>query len=227
MCGRYLLIAAAKRLAREFDLDISEVFPARYNIAPSQPIHVVMLDERRVRTLRLMRWGFIPSWAKKDYFERMGPKPLINARAETAAEKPTFRNAMKRRRCLVPADGYYEWKGAAGARTPYCVRRHNDELFAFGGLWETAIDADGGEIDTAAILTIAAGPTTASLHDREPLVINRDDYSFWLEADERDDAKIAELLKPRPEGFWRIYPVSSAVNSARSEGAKLVEPVSS
>lgn len=226
MCGRYLLIAAAKRVAREFDLVISEVFPPRFNVAPSQPIHVVMLDETRRRTLKLMRWGFIPSWAKKDYFERMGSKPLINARAETAAEKPTFRNAMKRRRCLIPADGYYEWQGAAGARKPYCVRRHDDELFAFGGLWETAIDADGGEIDTAAILTIAAGPATVSLHDREPLVIDREDYAFWLEADERDSARIATRLKPRPEGFWRYYPVSSAVNNARSEGAKLAEPAS-
>lgn len=225
MCGRYHLAAAPERMGQEFDLDVRENFPPRYNIAPTQPIHVVAMDERRRRVLKLMRWGFIPSWAKKDYLERMGSKPLINARAETAAEKPTFRNALKRRRCLIPADGFYEWKGAAGARAPYCIRRADDGLFAFGGIWETAVDPDGGEIDTTAILTVGAGPDVAPLHDREPIVIDRTAYADWLEADERDAAKVAALLKPREQGFWRFYPVSKAVNNARSEGAKLAEPV--
>lgn len=225
MCGRYHLAAAPERLGQEFDLDVRDNFPPRYNIAPTQPIHVVALDEQRARRLRLMRWGFIPSWAKQDYFERVGSRPLINARAETAAEKPTFRNALKRRRCLIPADGFYEWKGEAGARTPYCIRRHDDGLFAFGGLWETAVDPDGGEIDTTAILTLAAGEDIRPLHEREPLVIPKAAYRFWLEADERDMGAIAALLAPQPKGFWRFYAVSKAVNNARSEGAKLAEPV--
>lgn len=224
MCARYHLTAPPERLGVEFGLDIRDNFPARYNIAPTQPIHVVAQDQSRRRMFALMRWGFIPSWAKGDHLERMGSKPLINARAETAAEKPTFRHAYKRRRCLIPADGFYEWAGVAGAKAPYCVRRQDDAPFAFGGLWETAIDKDGGEIDTAAILTVAAGEDLAALHDREPLVIQRVDYPAWLEADERDLGRIAAMLRARPAGFWRRFAVSKAVNNVRSDGPALVEP---
>ncbi|MBY0421407.1 MAG: SOS response-associated peptidase [Parvularculaceae bacterium] len=223
MCGRYHLAAAPERLAQEFDLDVRENFPPRYNIAPTQPVHVVALGETRARRLALMRWGFVPSWAKKDYFEKVGSKPLINARAETAAEKPVFRNAFKRRRCLLPADGFYEWSGAPGAKTPYRIRRKDEGLFAFAGLWETAIDPDGGEIDTVAILTTAAGADIAPLHDREPVVIPRADYGKWLEADERDLAAATAMLVARPAGFWTFQPVSKAVNNARNEGEKLAE----
>lgn len=224
MSGRYLLAAAPERVAQEFGLGLAEDFPPRFNIAPTQPIHIVALDAARQRKFLLVRWGFVPSWAKKDYFERMGTRPLFHARAETAAEKPTFRNAYRRRRCLIPADGFYEWKGEAAARTPFCVRRTDDALFAFGGLWETAVDADGGEIDTAAMLTVAAGPDLSALGDREPLVIPRADYRIWLEADERELKKIGVLIHAQERGFWRFYPVSTAVNDARREGANLAAP---
>lgn len=224
MSGRYLLAAAPERVAQEFGLGLAEDFPPRFNIAPTQPIHIVALDAARQRKFLLVRWGFVPSWAKKDYFERMGTRPLFHARAETAAEKPTFRNAYRRRRCLIPADGFYEWKGEAAARTPFCVRRTDDALFAFGGLWETAVDADGGEIDTAAILTVAAGPDLSALGDREPLVIPPTDYRIWLEADERELKKIEALIQAQKPGFWRFYPVSTAVNDARREGANLAAP---
>lgn len=225
MCGRYHLAAAPERLGQEFDLDVRENFPPRWNIAPTQPIHIVALDATRARRLSLMRWGFVPAWAKKDYFEKVGSRPLINARAETVEEKPVFRNAFRRRRCLVPADGFYEWTGVSGARQPYCIRRQDEGLFAFAGLWETAVDPDGGEIDTCAMLTIASGEDVAPLHDREPVVIARDDYAVWLGADERDLASVRTMLRAQPKGFWRAHPVSKAVNSARSEGAALAEPV--
>lgn len=223
MCGRYHLVAAPERLAQEFDLDVRENFPARYNIAPTQPVLVVARDETRARHLQLMRWGFVPSWAKKDYFEKAGSKPLINARAETAAEKPVFRNAFKRRRCLLPADGFYEWSGASGAKTPHRIRPKEQGLFAFAGLWETAIDPDGGEIDTVAILTTAAGQDIRPLHDREPIVIPHKDYAAWLDADERDVAIAAAMLHARPVGYWTHHPVSKAVNNARNEGEKLAQ----
>jgi putative SOS response-associated peptidase YedK len=225
MCGRYHQAAPAERLGREYDLDIRANIEPRYNIAPTQPIAVIRLNEKRAREFTHMRWGFIPSWAKKDYLEKLAARPLINARADGIAEKPTFRAAFRRRRCLVPATGFYEWKGEAGQRQPYNIVRADADLFSFAGVWETAVDADGGEIDTAAIITTDAGPDLASLHSREPVVVAREAYDFWLTTPERDAAVVQSLLTAPRAGTWRTHKVSKAVNNARNEGPTLIEPV--
>ncbi|MEX0644242.1 MAG: SOS response-associated peptidase [Parvularculaceae bacterium] len=225
MCGRYHQTAPPERLGREYDLDIRENFPPRYNVAPGQAIAVIRQNEKGKRQFALMRWGFIPAWAKPEDLKKMGGKPLINARGETVAEKPTFRSAFKRRRCLIPADGFYEWKAERDGKQPYCIRRKDDELFSFAGIWETARDLDGGEIDTAAIITTEAGFDLKSLHNREPVVIAKAEHRRWLETDERDAKDLSALLAAPGKGFWRYFPVSKAVNNARNEGPQLVEPL--
>lgn len=225
MCGRYHLNATPAEVGQMFDVDVRDNFPPRYNIAPTQPIPAIRLNERGAREYALLRWGFIPSWAKQSWHEKMGSKPLINARAETVAEKPTFRSAFKRRRCLVPANGFYEWRKTDGGKQPYEIAPADGSLFALGGVWETAHDPDGGEIDTAAILTLASGPDVKPLHHREPLVIQPADYQRWLAADERDLGEIEALLAAPPKGFWRAHPVSKAVNSPRNDGPDLIAPV--
>ncbi len=225
MCGRYLFTSPPEAAREAFDVDIRVNFPPRWNVAPTQPIAVIRMSERRRRQFALARWGFIPSWAKKDYFDKVGTKPLINARGETAANMPTFRSAFKRRRCLVPADGFYEWRTEKGARQPYLIRPAAGGLFAFAGLWETAHDPDGGEIDTAAILTIEAGPDVSVLHNREPVVIPPADYRAWLEADETNAALAQAMIVPAPLGWWTYHPVAKAVNNARNEGEALAREI--
>lgn len=221
MCGRFLFTSPPEAVGRAFSLAVTENFPPRWNVAPTQPIGLIRLNEARARVFALARWGFIPSWAKKDWHEKMGGKPLINARSETVAEKPTFRHAWKRRRCLIPADGFYEWRTEAGGRQPYRLSPATAGPIGLAGVWETAVDPDGGEIDTAAILTTMAGPDVAELHDREPIVIPPADHAAWLEADEREVDGLVRLLGPARRGFWRIEKVSKAINNPRAEGESL------
>jgi putative SOS response-associated peptidase YedK len=224
MCGRFLLTAPPDAVGRQFDLAITDNFPARYNIAPTQPIATIRQGEG-ARHYALARWGFIPSWAKKDWHDRLGGKPLINARAETILEKPTFRAAFRRRRCLVPADGFYEWRTEEGARQPYLIRPAAGGLIAFAAVWETAHDPDGGEIDTAAILTTAAGPDIFALHNREPVVIAPEDHARWLEADETEAEDALGLARAQGQGFWTFHAVSKEVNNARNEGERLARAI--
>lgn len=225
MCGRYLFTSPPEAAREAFGVDIRVNFPPRWNVSPTQPIAIIRMNEARAREFALARWGFIPSWAKKDYFDKVGSKPLINARGETVADKPTFRSAFKRRRCLVPADGFYEWRTEKGARQPYLIRPAAGGLFAFAGLWETAHDPDGGEIDTAAILTCEAGPDVAPLHNREPVVIQPADYRAWLEIDETDAPAAQRMIAAAPTGYWTHHPVSKAVNNARNEGEILAREI--
>jgi len=225
MCGRYHQTAPPERLGREYDLDIRENFPPRYNVAPGQPIAVIRRSDRGARQFALVSWGFIPGWAKPDDLKKIGGRPVVNARAETVAEKETFRAAFMRRRCLVPADGFYEWKAGRDGKQPYCIRRRDDDVFSFAGIWDVARGPDGGEIDTAAIITTEAGPDLRPLHHREPSVIQRADYQRWLETDERDAKDLTALLVAPAEGFWRYFPVSKAVNNWRNDGPQLVEPL--
>jgi len=215
MCGRYFFISSPDETGEHFGVDVRDNFPPRYNIAPTQPVAHIRQGARG-REYALARWGFIPSWMKK-----ADGRPMINARSETIAEKPMFRSAFKRRRCLVPADGYYEWLG----KIPWRVRRRDEALFAFAGIWETAVDPDGGEIDTLAILTKEAGPDLKAIHHREAVIVPPQDYARWLEADERDVEDLFPLFASSPRGFWLAHEVSQAVNSYRSEGAALIEPV--
>lgn len=223
MCGRFHLNSTPVEIANLFDLDIRDNFPPRYNVAPTQPIAVIHMNESRERQYSLMRWGFIPSWAKGETLTRMGSKPLINARGETVAEKPTFRHAYKRRRCLIPADGFYEWKRQGGDKQPFRIYRESG-AFAFAGIWETAVDRDGGEIDTTAILTIAAGAQISTIHHREPVVVAHDQFNHWLTADEGDTDAINDLVAPAKADEWQFYAVSKDVGAVRNDGPHLIEP---
>ncbi len=225
MCGRFFLTSPPSEVGDLFDLALRENFPPRYNIAPTQPIAVIRQNDTSQREFSLMRWGFIPGWARGDHLQRVAAKPLINARSETVDEKPTFRSAYKRRRCLVPANGFYEWRSDAGGKQPFAIQRPGASLFAFAAIWETANDPDGGEIDTAAILTMASGPDLRALHGREPVVIAHEHFALWLEADERDTGLLSGLLTPVPVGAWEYYAVSRAVNSPRQDGPDMITPL--
>ncbi|MEM9706907.1 MAG: SOS response-associated peptidase [Pseudomonadota bacterium] len=219
MCGRYLLTTPPSDVGAAFDVGVVDNFPPRYNIAPTQPVAAIRRGTTGAREYTLLRWGFIPSWRKKEE-----GRPLINARAETVSEKPTFRAAFKRRRCLIPADGFYEWTGEKAARMPHYIRPERAGVFAFAGIWETAMSADGAEVDTVALLTTAAGPDIKALHHREPVVIAASKFAAWLETDERDIGEVSGLLTHQHKGFWRTTPVSKRVNSVRNEGPDLILP---
>jgi putative SOS response-associated peptidase YedK len=170
--------------------------------------------------LQLVRWGLIPSWAK----DPSEFTTLINARAESAAEKPSFRGAMRHRRCLVPATGFYEWTGARGSKQPHLIRLKDQEVFAIAGLWETWLGADGSEIETMAVLTTAANGDVARVHDRMPVIIEERDYSRWLDCSSGSAVGIVDLLKPLPNGRMTIRAVNPKLNDPRAEGPDLQHP---
>jgi putative SOS response-associated peptidase YedK len=219
MCGRFTLTLPPDAVAKALGYIDRPNFPPRYNIAPTQPIAVV-LAEKGVRRFVLMRWGLIPSWVKD---EKSFPL-LINARGETLAGKPAFRNAFRRRRCLVPADGFYEWRRDGKARTPFHIRRPDRGLLAFAALWETWIAGDGSEIDTACIVTTTANGIVSAVHDRMPVIIDSADAAVWLDADQADSAAAAHLIRPANENALEIVAVNRAVNKAGSEGPELLDP---
>lgn len=219
MCGRYVITTPPDAIRRLFGYPEQPNFPPRYNVAPTQPIPVVRLVNG-ARAFTLMRWGLLPGWVK----DPKGFTLLINARAETAAEKPAFRNAFKRRRCLLPADGFYEWKREGARKQPYFIRRRDRAPFAFAGLWETWSGPGGEEIDTAAIITTDANADLAALHHRMPVTIDPDDFGAWL--DERSDAAaVRRLMRPAPEGQFELFPVSDAVNKVANDDPRNVEEV--
>jgi putative SOS response-associated peptidase YedK len=229
MCGRYALTSAPEAVRALFGYPETPNFPARYNIAPTQPIAIVRsergADGLPRRHFALARWGFLPGFVKdpSDF-------PLIiNARSETVNEKASFRAAMKRRRCLIPADAYYEWlKLGAGRkieRKPYLFRRADGRLIGFAGLWETYAGADGAEIDTACILTTQANAATCAVHDRMPAILEQEDFSTWLDCDGVGAPEAARLLKPAPDDEIEFFEIGSAINRAASQGPQLQEPL--
>ncbi|MBB5046733.1 putative SOS response-associated peptidase YedK [Rhodopseudomonas rhenobacensis] len=220
MCGRFVITSppAAVRLA--FGYSDQPNFPARYNIAPTQPIPVVILDNG-ARRFRLMRWGLIPSWVKDPRQFSL----LINARSETVLDKPAFRNAMKRRRCLVPADGYYEWQSGGKPKQPYFIHPADGAPLGLAGVAETWVGPNGEELDTVAIVTTAASQPMAVLHDRVPVTIAPGDYARWLDCAEVSAEEAATLLHPPAEGALRWHPVSTAVNRVANDDAQLILPI--
>lgn len=200
MCGLYSLSKTPRETKAWFKYQEDEDFPPRAHVAPGQPIGVVRM-ENGARHFALVRWGFIPSWVK----EVKPGKPLINARGETVMEKPSFRNAMRRRRCLVPADGYYEWSGAEGRKVPFFVQQADKGLFALAGLWEHWMGADGSELETATLMTIAPNAELSTIHDRMPVVIAPGDYETWLTGEAEDAAK---LIRPAPDGIFVMEPTT-------------------
>jgi putative SOS response-associated peptidase YedK len=222
MCGRYLITSAPEAIRALFRYLEQPNFPARYNVAPTQPIPIVRLHEGE-RQFALLRWGLIPTWVKDPRAFSL----LINARGESANGKPAFRNAMKRRRCLVPADGFYEWKNEAGRKRPFLVRPRGGGPIAFAGLWECWIGPNGEEMETAAIVTTRANPDVAHIHDRMPVIVPAEAFDFWLDCRAVDALTAAALIAPAPAGQLEAHEVSSAVNRAANDTPALIEPVAS
>jgi putative SOS response-associated peptidase YedK len=225
MCGRYLLATSPEEVAAMFGYPERPNFPVRYNIAPTQPIAIVIAADGQsppARAFRLARWGLWPSWVKdvKDF------PTLINARSEQAAEKPAFRAAMRRRRCLIPADGFYEWQGSVrGKKQPHVIRRPGGALFAFAGLWETYMDPGGSEVDTVTILTTSANATLMPLHHRMPVVILPEQFDRWLDTTAQSPDDVADLLVPAQEDFFQAYPVAPRVNAVANDDPGLIAPI--
>ncbi|SHE70200.1 Putative SOS response-associated peptidase YedK [Kaistia soli DSM 19436] len=220
MCGRYALAVTPEDLEQEFSLIRIEWFPPRYNIAPTQPIHVIRA-EKGARALGLVRWGLVPSWAKNP-----ADLPLFfNARSETAPEKPAFRGPFRHRRCLVPATGFYEWKREGGRKQPFLVRSPERRIIAFAGLWDEYADANGNLLDSATILTTAANEDLSSIHDRMPVVIEPADYDRWLGLVPAGKEELVAALVPARPGFFETVAVDTRVNSARDDDAGLQAPL--
>jgi putative SOS response-associated peptidase YedK len=220
MCGRYVITSSPEAFRNLFRYPEQPNFPPRYNVAPTQPIPVVRLNEG-ARQFVLMRWGLLPSWVKD-------PKTfalLINARGESVTQKPAFRAAMKRRRCLIPADGFYEWKSVAGRKVPYFVRAGSGVPLAFAGLWETWTGPDGEEIDTAAIVTTSANRTLADIHGRMPVIVPPEAFDLWLDCANVDAVTASALIVPAPDNLLEAHEVSTAVNRTAKDNPKLLEPV--
>ncbi|OBZ96112.1 hypothetical protein ADU59_07020 [Pararhizobium polonicum] len=232
MCGRFSLTATPKELADVFGLLETEDFPARFNIAPTQPIIIVMSGERQRpgsnlpdRRALLVRWGLTPSWVKdpRDF------PLLINARAETAAGKASFKAAMRHRRILIPASGFYEWhrpsKESGEASQAYWIRPRDGGIVAFAGLMETWSSADGSEVDTGAILTTHANSRIGDVHDRMPVVIKPEDFARWLDCRTQEPRDVADLLAPADDDYFEVIAVSDRVNKVANTGADLQTPV--
>jgi putative SOS response-associated peptidase YedK len=218
MCGRFALKATPDEVREVFGYPEEADFPPRYNIAPTQPIAIVR-ELGGGRHFALVRWGLVPWWVEDPRRFQL----LINARVESAAARPAFRDAMRYRRCLVPASGFYEWSGAGKDRRPYWIRPRASGVIAFAGLWETWSDRQhGGEIDSGCILTTAANATVAPLHNRMPAVVAERDFDRWLTGPYEDAMAV---LRPTPPGALEAMPVGPRVNKADNDDPSLIEPV--
>lgn len=216
MCGRYTETAGAAALARRFGIaETSLELAPRYNLAPSQQAPVVA---GAPRALAMMRWGLVPRWAKEP---KIGYK-MINARAEGLASSPAFREAYRARRCLVPADGFYEWHGEKGAKVPLRYTLKDGGLFAFAGLWESRRDPAGKELRTFTIVTTASNELIRPMHDRMPVILGREAEDIWLDPSVREPARLAPLLRPFPSDAMAVRQASPAVNSARIDEPELL-----
>jgi putative SOS response-associated peptidase YedK len=241
MCGRYTITSAPEAIRALFRYPEQPNFPPRYNIAPTQPIPIVRLDSSQVearpgakpvptpagrasgeRHFALVRWGLIPGWVKD-------PKAfslVINARGDSVLAKPAFRNAMRYRRCLVPADGFYEWQAAGtGPKRPFYIRASDGNPMAFAGLWEVWSGPNGEEVETAAIVTTDANRTLAPLHHRMPVIVPPEAFDMWLDCRNVDAETAAALIAPAPDGLLEAWPVSMAVNKHANDDASLIAPV--
>jgi putative SOS response-associated peptidase YedK len=219
MCGRYTLTTPNEALEAEFELGaLPEGLRPRYNIAPTQEVAVV--PNRPERRLELFRWGLVPSWAKDP---AIGNR-MINARAETLPEKPSFRTALLRRRCLIPADGFYEWKKEGGRKTPMYIRLKSRRPFAFAGLWEVWTPPGGEPLHTCTIITTAPNDLCAAIHDRMPAILPPDAWARWLAPEPQGAQALVPLLTPFPAELMEAYPVQPLVNSPANDLPECILP---
>ena len=217
MCGRYTLIADLGDLAQRFEFDGTGFsYDPGYNIAPTESVLTVRNAEGREAAF--MRWGLIPFWAKDP---KIGAR-MINARSETIAEKPAFRNALKKRRCLVLADGYYEWQKTPVGKRPYRIILKSGEPFAMAGLWETWKDPQGNVVPSCTIITTSANDFLAPIHNRMPVILARELEELWLEPSVEDPATLTGILAPYPDEGMDTYEVSTMVNYARNNGPEVI-----
>lgn len=219
MCGRFIQATSGEVLAERFGLKLPADHAARYNVAPSQPV----LSIRAVdggREVAWLRWGLVPSWSP----EPRSNYSTINARAETVAEKPTYRQAFRRRRCLIPADGFYEWRKVDGRKQPYCIGLVDGTPFAFAGLWERW-EREEQIVESCTILVTQANQSIAQIHDRMPVILDPAEYDAWLDPALQDAARLLLLLRPYPAERTTFWPVGLAVNRPGNEGPGLTAPV--
>ncbi len=223
MCGRYTLSSPSDELALLFDLsELPQVWP-RYNTAPTQEAAVVRVTEPgEPRRLDLLKWGLIPYWAKE---ASIGNR-MINARAESVAEKPAYRTSFKKKRCLIPADGFYEWKKEGKLKQPFLIHRQDGKPFAFAGLWSIWRDPEKGQpVETFTILTTEANDLLRPLHDRMPVIVDRENFDLWLDPKVGDPEKLQSLLVPHAAEGFEAFPVSRAVNSPAHDAPDCIAPL--
>lgn len=219
MCGRFTMGKDAKALQKDFpEFAVLKQLRARYNVAPTQAVAAWVADPS-IR-MDLFSWGLVPSWAKDP---AIGVK-MINARAETLSEKPSFRKAVQRRRCLIPMDGYYEWKAVPGTKKKQAMayRRKDEGCFAVAGLWDTWHDNDGGYLVSATVITTRPNRTARSIHHRMPAILREEDYQRWLSSDVFDDEELRHMLSPVAGDDYEVFPVSNRVGKVGEEGAGLI-----
>jgi putative SOS response-associated peptidase YedK len=214
MCGRYKLSRRKQIVEEYFDsVGWEEDWSPRYNIAPTQSVPVIRQHPKEpVRKLSLMKWGLVPSWSK----DPSGAARMINARSETASTLPAFRDALKFRRCLIPADGFYEWQRSGKTKQPFCFEILDGELFGFAGIWDRW-QGGGGAVETCSILTTTPNAVTSAVHDRMPVILDPDVYDLWLDPGMNDVVTASEMLKPFDAGLMRCYPVSTRVNNVAND----------
>lgn len=223
MCGRFSQTASPDIIAEQFQIPDLPLFSPRYNIAPSQSVAAIRIEpDTTTRRLVQLRWGLIPSWAKDP---KIGNQ-CINAKAETVAEKPSFRSAFKKRRCLVIATGFYEWQVQGRTKQPMWIGLRNKRPFALAGLWEHWKPAEGEPLETCTIITTAPNDLMASIHNRMPVILAPSSYDQWLDQTFQQAEPLKALLCPFPSDELTAYPVSTLVNNPRHDAPQCLEPVS-
>jgi putative SOS response-associated peptidase YedK len=220
MCGRFIQAAAGEAFARQFALPLPAVYAPRYNVAPSQNVLALRSTEDGGREWAWLRWGLIPAWSP----EPRTQYSTINARAETVAEKPTYRQAFRQRRCLLPADGFYEWHTHNGRKQPYCIGLTDGAAFAFAGLWERW-EREGQAVESCTIVVTHANECIAAIHDRMPVILPAAAYEQWLNPAMQTPERLLPLLQPYPADRMTRWPVSPEVNRPGRDGAQLTAPL--
>lgn len=222
MCGRFRLSKRKQLIEEYFDASGDEDWSPRYNTAPTQPVPVIRQHPKeQKRVFSLMRWGLIPSWAK----DLSVAASTINARSETAAIKAAFREPMKLRRCLIPADGFYEWRRTNRSKQPFCFEVNDGELFAFAGLWDGWRDPNGQWIRSCSILTTTPNAVTSLVHDRMPVILDKANYNLWLDPGMTNVEELRHLFRPYDASLMRSYPVSSRINHVTNDDAECSTPI--
>jgi len=220
MCGRYALTLPPDAMRRLFDYPEQPNFPPRWNIAPTQPVPIIRRHSDTRPHVAVVRWGLVPQWARE-----VSGKPLINARGETVAEKPAFRAAFQRRRCLIPADGFYEWKTTTtGLKQPYLIRRRDRGMMAFAGIWERWHAADGSQLESCCIVTTQANAPLSAVHHRMPVILHEAGWDTWMDRSHRRMAEALALIAPAPDDLLDITAISHRINSVANDDETVQAP---